>query len=309
MSQPLFRKSALAAALVSLGLAVGVSAQTSQQPSGGTAATPAPPAAGSTGMDRGAGSATSKGATPAPSTGSASAGKAAPAALSGGERRFLENAARGGMAEVELGKLAQQKGESQQVKDFGKRMVDDHGKANEELKRIAGAKGVTLPTEVDGKHKRLIDKLSKKSGHDFDREYMDEMVDDHEKDVKDFRSMAKSAKDADVKSFASSTLPTLEQHLQAAKSTEDAVKQAGRKSTTKQAGSTRDTTASRPAGTTSAAGGGTGASTATPGKNTAATTGTAGPGTGMPASSNQATGTAPQAPGGPADTRSTSPQK
>lgn len=216
MAQPMFRKSTLVVALVSLGLAAGVSAQsTAQQPSGGTAATSAPPASGSTGMNK------DKAARP-------SAGKSDNAQVSSSERRFMEHAARGGMAEVEMGKLAQEKAESQQVKDFGKRMVEDHGKANDELKRLAANKGVTLPTDMDGSHKRKIDKLSKLSGDKFDREYMDEMVDDHEKDVREFRSMAKSAKDADVKSFASTTLPVLEQHLSLAKSAEDAVKQARR---------------------------------------------------------------------------------
>lgn len=226
MSQPLFRKSALAAALVSLGLAVGASAQgTSQQPSGGTAATPSPPAAGSTGMDKGAGSTVNRGSQ---GTSASGAKSGASSSLASGERRFLEKAAQHGMAEVELGKLAQQNGGSQQVKDFGKRMVDDHSKANDEVKRIAAAKGVTLPTDMDGSHKRKLDKLSKMTGNDFDRAYMDDMVDDHQSDVKEFRSMAKNAKDADIRNFASTTLPTLEQHLSMAKSTEDAVKQARR---------------------------------------------------------------------------------
>ena len=291
-------RTTLYAALLAVGLASGAIAQTGSQSgtpgsgaagttSGakGSAATPAPPASGSTGMDKGAGSATSGAA----SSTTAKSGSGT-SALSGGERRFLETAARHGMAEVELGKMAQEKGGSQQVKDFGKRMVDDHSKANEEVKRIAAAKGVTLPTDMDRAHKRLVDKLAKKSGNDFDREYMDEMEDDHQKDVREFRSMAKSAKDPDIKSFASSTLPTLEQHLQLAKSVEADVKAAGRSG-----------------GKSSATGSSAnpGRSTATPGKDTAATTGTAGPGTGMPSSSTRSTGTAPQPPGSASDARST----
>jgi len=284
MSQPVFRKSALAAALVSLGLALGASAQgTSQQPSGGTTATPAPPAAGSTGMDKGAGSAASKSTS---SSANSTAKGSAPSSLAGGERRFLETVARHGMAEVEMGRLAQQNGGSQQVKDFGKRMVDDHSKANDEVKRIATAKGVTLPTDMDSSHKRKLDKMSKKTGNDFDRAYMDDMVDDHQKDVKEFRSMAKNAKDADVRSFASTTLPTLEQHLSMAKSTEDAVKQARRGGNTTTAGSSGGTMSSGASGSASSA-------------------------TGAPSSSGMASGThpAPTTAGSSSNTKNTSPSK
>ena len=109
-----------------------------------------------------------------------------------------------------------------------KRLVNDHSKANAELTKLASAKGVTPPAAVDSGHKRKMERMAKKSGKDFDREYMDDMVDDHQKDVREFRSMSKSAKDADLKAFAASTLPTLEQHLQMAKTTESAVKNAGR---------------------------------------------------------------------------------
>ena len=141
--------------------------------------------------------------------------------------KFATNAAQGGMAEVELGKLAQQKAASDQVKQFGKKMADDHAKANEELKKIASNKGVNLPTDLSSSDRREYDKLQKKSGADFDREYMKEMVSDHKKDVKDFQSEAKSAKDADIKNFAASTLPTLQQHLDLAQQTENVAKSEG----------------------------------------------------------------------------------
>lgn len=146
--------------------------------------------------------------------------------LSHGDRKFLENAAQGGMAEVQLGKLAEQKASSDQVKQFGKRMATDHQKANDELK-IASNKGFNLPAELSSSDRREYDKLQGKSGADFDREYMKEMVSDHKKDVKDFQSEAKSAKDGDLKNFATSTLPTLEQHLDLAQQTETAVKSGG----------------------------------------------------------------------------------
>ena len=131
-----------------------------------------------------------------------------------------------------MSKLAMDKAQNAQVKEFAKRLVDDHTKANAELTKLASAKGVTPPAAVDAGHKRKLERMAKKSGTDFDREYMDDMVDDHQKDVREFRSMAKSAKDPDLKAFAAGTLPALEQHLQLAKTTESAVKKAGRKTTT-----------------------------------------------------------------------------
>jgi putative membrane protein len=135
------------------------------------------------------------------------------------------------MAEVELGKLAQQKAASDQVKQFGKKMADDHQKANEQLKTLASKKGMTLPADMTSSDRREYDKLQKKSGADFDREYMKEMVSDHKKDVKDFESAAKKADDADIKSFASTTLPTLQQHLDLAQQTENVAKSEGNQKT------------------------------------------------------------------------------
>ena len=136
--------------------------------------------------------------------------------LASGDRKFVMESLKHGMAEVELGKLASEKASNDAVKKFGQRMADDHGKAGDELKKIAQDKGLTAPTEMDGKHKRLHDRPSKMSGADFDRAYMDEMVKDHRNDVKEFQREARNAKDPDVKSFASKTLPTLQDHLKQA---------------------------------------------------------------------------------------------
>ncbi|HEY2819020.1 MAG TPA: DUF4142 domain-containing protein [Casimicrobiaceae bacterium] len=160
-----------------------------------------------------------------------STGSAHAANLSRGDRKFVEEAAQGGMAEVELGKLAQQKAASDQVKQFGKKMADDHQKANEQLKTLASKKGIALPADMTSSDRREYDKLQKKSGADFDREYMKEMVSDHKKDVKDFDSAAKKADDADIKSFASTTLPTLQQHLDLAQQTENVAKSEGNQKT------------------------------------------------------------------------------
>lgn len=205
MTRTPFRRHALCAALIGLGLATTVAAQQSASPGSGTAG----------------GAATTQGA--AGMQGGAGARKAADG-LERAERRFVEKAALGGMAEVQLGQLAQQKAQSEQVQQFARRMVADHGKANEELKQVAGAKSVQLPTELDRSHRRDIDKLQKLSGADFDRAYMKHMVDDHKEDVSDFRKQAKSGKDPELKAFAEKTLPTLEEHLKMAQSTYDGVK-------------------------------------------------------------------------------------
>jgi len=156
------------------------------------------------------------------STSSMKAGTSA--SVPAADKAFAEKAAIGGMAEVQMGKMAQQKGSSDQVKQFGGRMVDDHSKANDELKQIASAKGIALPTDLDAKHKSKMDKMEKLSGAQFDRAYMDDMVADHKEDVAEFKKQASSGKDSDLKAFAAKTLPTLEDHLKMAQSTDAAVK-------------------------------------------------------------------------------------
>jgi putative membrane protein len=144
--------------------------------------------------------------------------------LPSGEERFMKEAASGGLMEVQLGKVAAEKGSHQRVKDFGKRMQADHSKANEQLKKIAAKKGVDLPTEPSGEHKSTMDKLTKLSGAEFDREYMDAMVDDHKEDIEKFQTQGDKGKDPDVKKFASDNLPVLKKHLELAQSTQKQVK-------------------------------------------------------------------------------------
>jgi putative membrane protein len=129
---------------------------------------------------------------------------------------FASNAAQGGMAEVEMGRLAAQRANDPDVKAFGERMVSDHSRANGELKSVAAKKGLQLPADMNAEQKSEIDKLSKLSGAEFDKQYMSAMVDDHEKDVKEFETQSKSGNDADIKSFATRTLPTLQEHLKMA---------------------------------------------------------------------------------------------
>ena len=148
-------------------------------------------------------------------------------ALSSSDRRFVMEAAMGGMAEVELGRLATQNAGSDDVKQFGQRMVDDHSKANDQLKEVAGQKGIMLPAELDPKHRALRERLSRLNGAAFDRAYMSEMVKDHDKDVSMFERQSTKGQDADVKRFASETLPTLKEHQQMARDVASKIKSGG----------------------------------------------------------------------------------
>jgi len=133
------------------------------------------------------------------------------------DAHFAKEAAQGGMAEVKLGQLAQEKGSSESVKSFGKRMVDDHSKAGDKLKEVASRENVTLPTDISAKDQAIYDRLSKLSGSAFDRAYARDMVKDHETDVAAFEKEANAGKTDSLKSFASETLPTLQDHLKQAK--------------------------------------------------------------------------------------------
>ena len=157
--------------------------------------------------------------------------------LAAADQAFLKEAATGGLMEVELGRLAAEKASSAEVKQFGQRMVDDHSKANQQLSALAQQKSVQVPAELTGKAKADHDRLSKLSGEQFDRAYMQMMVRDHRKDVSDFRKQSTSAKDADLKSFASETLPTLEAHLKMAEQTQSSLG-AARATSGKTSGST-----------------------------------------------------------------------
>jgi putative membrane protein len=151
--------------------------------------------------------------------------------VSSGDRKFMEKAAQGGMVEVQLGKLAAEKANAPEVKQFGQRMVDDHSKANDELKQLASQKGVTLPTEMDKSSQKEYDRLSKLSGTKFDQEYMKHMVSDHKKDVSEFKSASNKAKDADLKQWAQKTLPTLQEHLTLAQQDESIARNEGKNAT------------------------------------------------------------------------------
>jgi putative membrane protein len=151
---------------------------------------------------------------------------AADKSLSRSDKVFFDKAAAGGMFEVEVGKLAESRAQSADVKAFGAMLVKDHGAANEELKALAQKKGLALPPALPNEQRKSIDKLAK--AKDFDREFIKEVgLDDHKKDIKLFERASKDSKDADVKAFAAKTLPTLQQHHQKAEELARAMK--GRK--------------------------------------------------------------------------------
>ena len=136
---------------------------------------------------------------------------------------FINDTAAGGLTEVELGKLAEQKAANQEVKQFGARMVRDHSKANEELTGIASRKGLQPPQSLDPQHAQMHDRLARMQGADFDRAYMRAMVEDHDKDIKAFRQEAQAGHDPDVRRFARETLAVIEQHDRMAHNVDNAI--------------------------------------------------------------------------------------
>ncbi|QKZ14121.1 DUF4142 domain-containing protein [Spirosoma sp. KUDC1026] len=130
------------------------------------------------------------------------------------DAEFAVKAANGGMLEVEAGRMAAEKGASQAVKDFGSMMVQDHSKANDELKSIAELKNIAIPSTVGEDMQEHLNDLSKVSGAEFDKKYVDMMVKDHEDDVKAFTKEAEEGKDAELKAFAAKTATVVKGHLE-----------------------------------------------------------------------------------------------
>jgi putative membrane protein len=137
---------------------------------------------------------------------------------------FLVKAADGGMSEVQLGQLAQEKGTSARVKSFGAMMVHDHSAANDQVKALASQRNVTLPSVPGDKNQSTFNDLSKKTGKDFDKAYIDAMVKDHKEDIDEFQSASKNVKDNEVKSFVDNTLPKLNMHLDSAQAIQKKMK-------------------------------------------------------------------------------------
>jgi len=144
--------------------------------------------------------------------------------LSDQDKKFADAAAMGGMMEVMMGKLAATNATNAAVKSLGDMMVKDHSKTNDELKKWASKVGYTLPTSLDAEKQKKYDDLKAKKGAEFDRMYADLMVTDHKKDIAEFKKEASEGKETSLKSFASTTLPTLEHHLMESEKTKAAVK-------------------------------------------------------------------------------------
>jgi len=140
------------------------------------------------------------------------------------DTEFAVEAADGGMLEVQLGELALKNAKSAPVREFAQKMVDDHGKANAQLKALAEKKGISIPTVLSDKCQKKMDELSLKSGAEFDKAYADLMVKDHKEDVDEFKKESEKGNDPELRAWAGETLPTLEHHLKMAESNADALK-------------------------------------------------------------------------------------
>ena len=125
---------------------------------------------------------------------------------------FIEQAAYGGMFEVKSSELALDEQVSSETRSFAQMMVDDHGKANRELEGLASRKGFHVPVGLDADHQRKLDKLATLDGSEFERAYLDAQREGHDAAIELFERAAKDCKDAELKSFASRTLPTLRKH-------------------------------------------------------------------------------------------------
>ena len=146
------------------------------------------------------------------------------------DAEFAEIAAEGGLAEVKMGQLAEEKSAVQAVKDFGKHMITDHGKAYDELKAAAAKEKITLPSEMSTKDQEEYSQLAKLVGEAFDRAYARDMVSDHTANMAVFNYEARVGKAGPIQSFASQTIPTLEEHLNQAREMEHSIQNEPKKS-------------------------------------------------------------------------------
>lgn len=136
-----------------------------------------------------------------------------------GPSNFTAHAASGGMMEVEAAKVAQKSASSKEVKDLATMILNDHTKANTELKKIAQGKSLTVPTAMMPEHQSHLDMLKAKTGADFDKAYLDMMEQDHMKDISFFQQASNSLTDTELKAFAAKTLPVLQKHQDRVKAT------------------------------------------------------------------------------------------
>lgn len=144
--------------------------------------------------------------------------KASDSAVVEDDAKFAVEAANGGMAEVALSKIAEEKAKDPKVKEFAKQMIKDHSKANDELKTLATSKGITLPSAPNEEKQKEAADLGGKAGSDFDKAYISQMKKDHDQTVKLFEDAQKDVKDAELKAFIDKTLPVIKAHAEHVKS-------------------------------------------------------------------------------------------
>src|SRR5215468_5203535 len=182
--------------------------ETHPERTGVSETTPSPTATITTSPSPGASPATSPGVSP---TGGA-IGTLTPL-----DRKFLTDAASGAAMEVQLGNLAAQKATSEDVKRFGQRMAADHSQGGQTLRQMASNLKFTLPQDLEPEQRTVVSRLENLSGKSFDREYMKEMVRDHEKDISEYERAEKQATIPEIKQFATEALPMLRDHLKQAR--------------------------------------------------------------------------------------------
>jgi len=141
------------------------------------------------------------------------------------DAHFAKAAAQGGMAEIQLGKLAADRGSNSVVKAFGERMVAQHGAAGDQLKAASQQANIVLPSTVSSKDQQIYDRLARLNGSDFDRAYADDMVRDHEQDLNEFQNEANNGKNSSIRAFAAQTVPMIQEHLNQAREMQKAVSQ------------------------------------------------------------------------------------
>lgn len=144
------------------------------------------------------------------------------------DKRFAKDAAVSVMINTELGKLAAQKASRDDIKQFGQKVVDEHTRANDQLKQVASKENIAIPDALDAKHQSQVDKLSKLSGEEFDKAYVKDQLKDLQAEVRDLNAEAQNGGDPNVKAFASSALPTVQQHVELAKNLNKSEKNAAK---------------------------------------------------------------------------------
>lgn len=129
-------------------------------------------------------------------------------------KSFLQDAIEGNSAEIALAQVAERKAQSADVRQMAQMIRKDHEQANQSLRSLAQAHGVSMNQTVDSKHQKKLDRMQKLSGTEFDKEYSKEMLKDHHKDVQKYEHASKNLTETDVQQYAQATLPKLRQHLQ-----------------------------------------------------------------------------------------------